>query len=114
MQSEGVVNLVWPDFGNTVSLIALALALVIFLFAAFSGGRANKARIILAVCLATVIGWFLMPLVFKVAAIVQIADKNTGVVIVMTAMMFLVSAMATGIYEIITVSLPDIGMASKK
>jgi hypothetical protein len=114
MQAEVGVNLVWPDFGNTVSLIALALALAIFLFASFSGGRANKARIILAVSLATVIGWFLMPLLFRVASVLNIADKNAGVVIVVTAMMFLVSAMATGIYEIITVSLPDIGMSSRK
>jgi hypothetical protein len=44
------------------------------------------------------------------------ARKNVkaGVVVLVTAMMFLVAAVATSIYEIITVTFPDIGMAPKE
>ena len=114
MQAETVVRFFWPEFGNTVSIVALALALAVFVFAAFSGARANKVRIIFAVCLSTVLGWFIMPMAIKVASALHIVDTKAGIVMIVTAMMFLVAAVATGIYEIITVTLPDIGMASKK
>jgi hypothetical protein len=114
MQTESVVRFFWPDFGNTVSIVALALALAVFVFAAFSGARANKVRIIFAVCLATLIGWFIMPLAVKLASALHIVDTQAGIVILVTGMMILVAAVATGIYEIITVTMPDIGMAPKK
>lgn len=114
MQSESVGLFVWPNFGDTASVVALVLALAIFVFGAFSGARGNKVRIIFAVCLSTVIGWFTMPLAVKAALALHILDTKTGVVILITAMMVFVTAVATSIYEIITVTLPDIGMAPKK
>jgi len=114
METESVVRFYWPDLGITVSIVALALALMVFVFAAFSGARANKVRMIFAVCLATAIGWFLTPLLAKTATALHIADTKAGIVIIVTAMMLLVATLATCIYEIITVTLPDIGMSSKK
>jgi len=114
MQSGNVLHFVWPEISNTVSIIALALALAVFVFGAFSGALANKARIVFAVCLSTVIGWFAMPLAVKAASALHIVDTKAGVVILVTVMMFLVAAVATSIYEIITVTFPDIGMTSKK
>ena len=114
MQSGSVVHFVWPEIGNTVSVVALALALAVFVLGAFSGARANKVRIVFAVCLSTMIGWFTMPLAVKAASALHIVDTKAGVVILVTAMMLLVAAVATSIYEIITVTFPDIGMASKK
>ena len=114
MQSESVARLAWPDFGNTVSIVALALALAVFVFAALSGARANKFRIVFAVGLATAIGWFILPLAVKAAEILHVADTNAGTVGIVTVMLFLVAAVATGIYEIITVTFPDIGMSAKK
>lgn len=114
MQPETVLRFYWPEFGSTVSIVALALAVAVFVFAAFSGARANKVRIIFAVCLATVIGWFIMPLAVKAASALHIADTKAGVVILVTLMMFLVAAVAACIYEIITVTLPDVGMGARK
>ena len=114
MQSENVVHFVWPEISNTVSIAALVLALAIFVFGAFSGVRANKVRIVFAVCLSTLIGWLTMPLAVKAASALHLVDTKTGVVVLVTAMMLLVAAVATSIYEIITVTFPDIGMASKK
>lgn len=114
MQSETVLRFYWPEFGSTVSIVALTLAVAVFVFAAFSGARANKIRIVFAVCLATVIGWFVMPLALKAASALHMADTKAGVVILVTLMMFMVAAVATGIYEIITVTLPDVGMGSRK
>lgn len=114
MQSENVVHFIWPEISNTVSIVALALALAVFVFGAFSGVRANKVRIVFAVCLSTVIGWFIMPLAVKAASALHIVDTKAGVVMLVTAMMFLVAAVATSIYEIITVTFPDIGMTPKK
>jgi hypothetical protein len=37
MQSGNVVLFVWPEVSNTVSIIALALALAVFVFGAFTG-----------------------------------------------------------------------------
>jgi len=90
------------------------LAVVIFIFGIFSGARANKVRMIFAICLSTVIGWFSMPLAVKLISALQILDTKTGIMILITVMMALVAALATTIYEIITVTLSDIGMASKK
>ncbi|HPA14002.1 MAG TPA: hypothetical protein PKV75_01895 [Desulfobacterales bacterium] len=114
MQSENVLQFVWPEISTTVSIVALALALAVFVFGMFSGVRANKFRIVFAVCLSTLIGWFTMPLAVKAASALHIVNTGTGVVILITAMMVLVAAVATSIYEIITVTFPDIGMASKK
>ena len=106
------VHFFWPDFGNTVSIAALVLALAIFVFGLFAGVRANKIRLIFSVCLATVIGWLTMPLALKAASILHLANSKTGVVILVTVMMLVVAAVATSLYEIITVTFPDI--ASKK
>jgi len=114
MQAENVVLFFWPEISNTASIVALVVALMIFVFGAFSGARSNKVRIVFAVCLSTVIGWFAMPLAVKAATALHIVDTESGVVILVTAMMFFVAAVATSIYEIITVTLPDIGMSPKK
>jgi hypothetical protein len=114
MQYENIVYFFWPEMNNTVSIAALVLAVAIFVFGSFSGARANKVRIIFAVCLSTAIGWLTMPLAVKAASALHILNTKAGVVILITAMMFLVAAVATSIYEIITVTFPDIGMASKK
>lgn len=108
------MQFVWPEMNNTVSIVALVLALAVFVFGAFSGARANKVRIIFAVCLATGIGWCAMPLAVKAASALHIAGTRSGIMILVTAMMFFVAAVATSIYEIITVTFPDIGMSSRK
>jgi len=113
MQSETVLYFFWPEVNNTASIVALVLALAIFLFGAFSGAWANKIRIVVAVLLSTGIGWFAMPLAVKAARAFHILDTKVGVVILVTAMMVFVTAVATSIYEIITVTLPDVGLASK-
>ena len=55
-----------------------------------------------------------MPLAVKAASALHLVDTKSGVVMLVTAMMFLVAAVAANIYEIITVTFPDIGMASRK
>lgn len=114
MQAENVVQFFWPEISNTVSIVALVVALMIFVFGMFSGARANKLRIVFAVCLSTVIGWFAMPLAVKAASALHIVDTKSGIVILVTVMMLFVAAVATSIYEIITVTLPDIGMSPRK
>jgi hypothetical protein len=114
MQSESVAPFVWPEIGDTVSIVAVVLAVAIFVFGVFSGARANKVRMIFAICLSTVIGWFAMPLAIKAASTLHMLGTKTGVVILITVMMVFVSALAAIIYEIVTVTLSDIGMASKK
>ena len=114
MQAENVVNFFWPVISNMVSIVALVVALMIFVFAMFSGALANKIRIIFAVSLSTAIGWFAMPLAVKAASALSIMDTKSGVMILVTVMMFFVAAVATSIYEIITVTLPDIGMSPKR
>jgi hypothetical protein len=114
MQSENVVYFFWPEINDTVAIAALVLALAVFVFGTFSGARANKVRIIFAVCLSTAIGWLTMPLAVKAASALHVLNTKAGVVILVTVMMFLVAAVATTIYEIITVTFPDIGMTSKK
>jgi hypothetical protein len=108
------VPFVWPVISDTASIVALVLAVVIFVFGIFSGARANKLRMFFAVCLSTAIGWFTMPLAIKAALALHMLNTKTGVMILFTAMMLFVTALATSIYEIITVTLSDIGMASKK
>jgi hypothetical protein len=113
MQSANVVSFVWPEISSTVSIAALVLALAVFVFGMFSGVRANKIRIIFAVCLSTLVGWLIMPLAVKGATVVHLMSTETGVVILVTVMMLFVAVIATSIYEIITVTFPDIGMAPK-
>lgn len=114
MSTENVASFVWPVVNNTLCIVALVLAVMIFIFGMFSGARANKVRMVFAVCLSTAIGWFTMPLAVKLVLILNMLDTITGIVILITVMMAFVAALATIIYEIITVTLSDIGMASKK
>jgi len=114
MPSENVVYFAWPEISSTLSIAALVLALAVFVFGLFSGVRANKARIVFAVVLATLIGWLTMPLAVKAAEAMHILNTKAGVMILVTAMMVFVTVIATSIYEIITVTFPDIGMASRK
>ncbi len=114
MQAANVVQFFWPEMSNTVSIVALVVALMIFVFGAFSGARANKIRIVFAVILATAIGWFAMPLAVKAATALHILNTDSGLMILITAMMLFVAAVATSIYEIITVTFPDIGMSPGK
>jgi glucose-6-phosphate-specific signal transduction histidine kinase len=114
MQSENVVPFVWPVISNTASIVALVLAVVIFIFGLFSGARANKIRMFFAICLSAAIGWFTMPLAVKAALALHMLNTKTGVMILITIMMVFIAALATSIYEVITVTLSDIGMASKK
>ena len=114
MQTEKVIHFFWPGISNTVAIVALVVALVIFVFAMFSGALANKIRIVFAVVLSTAIGWFAMPLAIKAASALGIMDTKSGFVILVTLMMFFVAAVATSIYEIITVTFPDIGMSPKR
>lgn len=114
MQVENVMQFVWPEINYTVSIVALVLALAVFVFGAFSGARANKVRIVFAVSLSTGIGWCAMPLAVKAASALHIAKTESGVVILVTTMMFFVAAVATSIYEVITVTFSDIGMSPKK
>lgn len=114
MQPESVVPFVWPVISNTASIVAIVLAGAIFVFGVFSGARANKVRLIFAVCLSAVIGWFAMPLAIKAGLALHMLDTKTGVMILITAMMVFVAALAATIYEIVTVTLSDIGTASKR
>lgn len=114
MQSGNTLFFFWPEINNTVSITALVLGIAIFVFGALSGARSNKIRILFAIILAAAIGCLTMPMAVKLGRILHIMDTKAGVVIVVTAMMVFVSAIATNIYEIITVTMPDIGMSSKK
>lgn len=114
MQAENVMIFFWPEIGNTASIVALVVALMIFVFAMFSGALANKIRIVFTVSLSTAIGWFAMPLAVKAASALSIMETKSGIMILVTVMMFFVTAVATSIYEIITVTFADIGMSPKK
>lgn len=114
MQAEQVAPFCWPAVHGTVAIVALVLGLAIFVFGLFSGARANKVRMVFTVCLATAVGWFAMPLAIRAARTLRLMGTETGVVILVTAMMFVVAVLATSIYEIVTVTLSDIGKASRK
>lgn len=113
MQTSNAAPFYWPDFGTTVAVAALVLALAVIVFGLFSGARANKIRVLFAMVLATALGWLIMPLALQGAAAVGLNGK-TGLVILISVMMLFVAYLATSIYEIITVSLSDVGLASKK
>lgn len=114
MPPETVIPFTWPEFGSTAPIVAVALALAVFVLGAFSGARANRFRIVFAVSLATAIGWFAMPLAVKLAAALGATESETGVMVVVTLAMVFVAAVATSVYEIITVTFPDVGLGSKK
>ncbi|MFZ5568143.1 MAG: hypothetical protein ACOY95_14240 [Pseudomonadota bacterium] len=114
MQSGSFSAFYWPDFGNTVAIAALVLAVAVVVFGIFSGARANKLRVIFAVILATALGWLIMPLALQGAAAVGLGGSKTGLMVLLSLMMLFVAYLATSIYEIITVSISDVGLASKK
>ena len=114
MQSGSFSAFYWPDFGNTVGIAALVLAVAVVVFGIFSGARANKLRVIFAVILATALGWLIMPLALHGAAAVGLGGSKTGLMVLLSLMMLFVAYLATSIYEIITVSISDVGLASKK
>ena len=114
MQSGSFSAFYWPDFGNTVTIAALVLALAVVVFGIFSGARANKLRVIFAVILATALGWLIMPLALQGAAAVGLGGSKAGLMVLLSLMMLFVAYLATSIYEIITVSISDVGLSSRK
>ena len=114
MQSGNLSAFYWPDFGNTVAIAALVLAVAVVVFGLFSGARANKLRVMFAMLLATALGWLIMPLALQGAATVGLGDSRTGLMVLVSLMMLFVAYLATSIYEIITVSLSDVGLAARK
>lgn len=114
MPTASVTGFHWPAVNATASIVALALGGAIFIFGLFAGARANKVRLLFAVLLATAIGWFAMPLALKAAQALKLLETQTGTVVVISVMMGFVAALATSIYEIVTVTLSDIGLASRK
>jgi len=114
METQTAMQFVWPELGQTSAIVALVLALAVFVFGALSGAWANKVRIVAAVLLGTAIGWFAMPMLVKAARLVHALDGEIGVVVLVTCAMLFVSAITACIYEIITVTLPDVGLSSKK
>jgi hypothetical protein len=114
MPTESIPGFFWPAVNNTASIVALALGGAVFLFGLFAGARANKVRLIFAVLLATAIGWFAMPLVIKGAQSLKLLETKTGGVVVISVMMGFVAALATSIYEIVTVTLADIGHGTRR
>lgn len=114
MQSGNPSLLYWPDLGSTTAIVALVLAVAIFVFGIFSGARANYLRVIFSVTLSSVLGWLVMPLAIKGVSAVGLGNSQTGLVIMLSLMLLFVAYLATSIYEIITVSVSDIGMSSKK
>lgn len=114
MQSGSSVPFYWPDFGSTVAIAALVLAIAVCIFGLFSGARANKLRVLFAVVLASLLGWLMMPMAIQGAAAVGLAGTKSGTMILFSVMMLFVAYLATSIYEIITVSISDVGLASKK
>jgi glucose-6-phosphate-specific signal transduction histidine kinase len=114
MKSGNVAQFFWPDFGNTVAIAALVLAVAVIVFGIFSGARANKLRVIFAVILATALGWLVMPLAVAALGAVGLAGTQSGIVVLVSVMLLFVAYLATSIYEIITVSISDVGMASNK
>lgn len=114
MSAGSLLQFAWPDFGATVSIAALVLALAVIVFGIFSGARANTLRVIFAVVLATALGWLVMPLAVQAAAAVNLTKSAAGAVALISLMFLFVAYLATSIYEIITVSISDVGLASKK
>ncbi len=114
MPPEDVAVFTWPDFGHTAGIVAIVLALSIFVFGLFGGTRGNKIRIIFAVVVSSAIGWFTMPVAVKAAAWLHLLNTHEGPMIVVTIMMVFVAILATSVYEVITVTLPDVGLAGRK
>ncbi len=114
MPTASVTGFHWPAVNATASIVALALGGAIFIFGLFAGARTNKVRLIFAVLLATAIGWFAMPLALKAAQALKLLETQTGTMVLISVMMGFVAALATSIYEIVTVTLSDIGLASRK
>ncbi len=112
--SNTAYYLYWPEMSNTLSIIALVLAVVIFIFGYFTGARTNRTRIYLSIALATIIGAFTMPVIVKVGKFLGLLDKKPGIVFLLTVLMLFIAAIATNIYEIITITARDIGLPTRE
>ena len=94
----------WPPFDETLSIIALALAFSIFIIAYFAGGRLNRSKITFSILLASIIGFFSMPLFIKLWAKFDLFQYSYGVMVLITIMMIYIAALAVSVYEIIVVT----------
>lgn len=96
--------LVWFTIHPTISIVALALAMLIFVIAYFAGGRENRAKLLVSILLSLLIGVLSMPLFIKFGRALGLLTSTGGVVFVLVLLMTFIAALSAHIYEIITVS----------
>ena len=102
---EPIVNsLQWIPINKTLSLIAITLGLAIFVISYFAGGKDNNTKSLFSICFAVLIGLFSFPLFVKAAEWLGIIKTQYGMISVIVIVMIFVAAVATNIYEIVTVT----------
>jgi hypothetical protein len=94
----------WITIHQTVSLVALVLACVIFVMGYFAGGKENKNRILFSFLFASVTGILVMPLFLKAGEWLGLTENGWGVAIVIICDFIFIAAVAVNMYEIITVT----------
>jgi hypothetical protein len=103
--TEPVMNSIqWIPINRTISLIALTLGIAIFVISYFAGGKENNTKSLFSICFAVLIGFFSFPLFIKAGEWLGIMNSGYGKIAIITLVMIFVAAIATNIYEIVTVT----------
>jgi len=94
----------WIPVNQTVAIVALALAVVIFIISYFAGGKENKGRILFSYLFASVSGILVMPLLIKAGTWLGLLNNDWGVTVLVMIDFVFIAAVAVNIYEIIIVT----------
>lgn len=96
--------LVWFEIHPTVSIVAFALGAMIFIIAYFAGGKENFAKLWASILIALIISVLAMPMFIRFGHLFGLLKSKGGEIFVLLLVMIFISAVASHIYEIITVS----------
>ncbi len=96
--------LVWFEIHPTVSIVAFALGVMIFIIAYFAGGRENFTKLWSSIIISLLISVLSMPIFIKFGHFFGLLKTKLGEIFVLFLFMIFVSALAGHLYEIVTVS----------
>lgn len=94
----------WLPFGHTVPIIALAIGISSLIYARFAGYRDNKRQIYLGTIVASIVGFFSMPMLIKLGEMLGFTKNKYGVIFLVTLLIIYVAYVAVNVYEITTVT----------
>lgn len=99
------VENLWLNLGSTVVTVAIVVGIVIYIFAYFSGGKRNKAKINMCIISTVVINFLAMPFAIKIYQYLAVLLSPTvGFAVTVSLWIGFMAGISVNMYEIFVVT----------